>query len=88
MTAIPDREILIHLIGQVAKAVPKSKSERNVRTYVTRPMWRAWCRGLGISEDSEPTGWNGSNTTRIYGSETIIVESDKMASVSFNTSLC
>ena len=78
-----DDEILRQLIHQVSKAKPKGGNETAVTTYVTRPMWKAWCRAAGIPEDSEPTEWNGCHTCRVYGSKTIIIESEQMAAISF-----
>ena len=80
---IADDDILRQLIHQVAKAVPKGENETAVTTVVTRPLWNAWCRAAGIPENSEPTGWDGCHANRIYGSKTIVVESDAMAAVSF-----
>ncbi len=78
-----DADILRALIEQVSKAVPNGGNETDVITLVSRPMWRAWCRGAGIPEGSQPTEWIGSYTFRIYGSRTIIVESELMAAASF-----
>lgn len=79
-----DRSIMSALIGQVAKSVPEGCAETSVTTIVSRPMWRAWCRGTGMDEDSKSTPWVGNpNTRRIYGSETVIVESEQMFAVSF-----
>lgn len=78
-----DDKILVNLIIQVASAVPEKGTELDVTTIITRPMWRAWCRAIRVPEDSEPTDWIGQNTIRVYGSKTIVVESDIMAAVSF-----
>jgi hypothetical protein len=79
-----DHELTSALIGQVGKAVPKGENELSVTTLITRPMWEAWCRACNLPEDSEPTEWLGSKETiRVYGSRTIVIESDMMASVSF-----
>ena len=79
-----DHELMSALIGQVRKAVPAGKSEEAVTTLITRPMWRAFCRALDMPEDSVPTEWLGMHgTIRVYGSRTIVTESDMMASVSF-----
>lgn len=81
-----NREILTTLINQVAKAVPDGQSEQAVTTIVTRPMWDQWCKAVGIPIGSSPTDWQlGEGCRRIYGSRTIVVESDVMASVSFAT---
>lgn len=72
------------LMGQVAAAVPDGYgSELDVVTIITRPLWRAWNRAVGSPEDCEPTEWLGSETHRVYGSRTIVVESDEMRAVSF-----
>jgi len=80
---IDDAAIISAMIEQVSKAVPKGGNETDVITLVSRPMWRAWCRAVGIPEFSEPTEWKGCHTFRIYGSRTIIVESEQMAAASF-----
>lgn len=77
-----DREIMIALIGQVANAAQGSV-ETKVRTVISRPMWRAWCRAVGVPQNSKPTAWLGiGKTIRVYGSETIVFESDEMVSAS------
>lgn len=71
------------LIDQVTRAVPEGGCERNVRTYISRPMWRLWCRFVGEPEDSEPSACWGIGCNRVYGSETVIAESDRLYSYSF-----
>lgn len=85
MTQPTDSQIAFALIHQVTKAVPATcgANEQSVRTIITRPMWKAWCRFTVSPENSEPTAWLGKKTLRVYGSETIVVESDVMQSVSF-----
>ena len=79
-----DQSIFLALIRQVTQAVPDGQSETSVTTVVSRPMWHAWCRGTGMGENSEPTAWIGNpNTQRIYGSETVVVESEKFFAISF-----
>ena len=78
-----DHELMSTLIGQVARAVAPGKSECSVTTLITRPMWREWCRVVGAPEDSVPTEWTGDSTLRVYGSKTVIVESEAMMAVSF-----
>lgn len=80
-----DREIMCALIGQVAHAAA-GKSETSVTTIITRPMWNAFLRATGSPENSDPTAWKWPKEThRVYGSETIVVDSEEMASVSFQT---
>lgn len=84
-TATPpdDTEIMRKLIHQVQRAA-EGGVETRVRTIVTRPMWRAWCRAVGLPENSKPTQWLGpAQTRRIFGSETVVVESNEMFSLSF-----
>jgi hypothetical protein len=65
------------------KAVPPCGNERDVKTIITRPLWRAWLRSNGDDENIEPTAWLGvGKTHRIYGSETIVIERDYMAAIS------
>lgn len=74
------------LIQQVSKACPIGKSEVAVRTVISRPLWKMWCRELGDDENCEPTEWIGiKETRRVYGSETIVVESDELFSFSAPT---
>jgi hypothetical protein len=71
------------LIHQVQLSA-RGSVETEVRTIISRPMWRLWNRELGDPEDSEPTEWLGiKDTNRVYGSETIVVESDALFSFSF-----
>ena len=77
-----DREVMHALMGQVASVVKgNAKSERDVVTLISRPMWRKWCADVGEPEDSVPGEWGKS--VRVYGSETIIVESEHDFAVSF-----
>jgi len=79
-----DEELMCALIAQVAKACPKGKAETSVTTIITRPLWRQWCRAVGMPQNSKPTGWIGiDKTNRIYGSETIVVESKAKVAISF-----
>jgi len=79
-------EIMRALINQVTKAAD-GDVERNVITFITRPMWVAWCRAVGSPEDSEPTDWLGIDKThRVYGSKTIVIEKPGMESMSFKCS--
>jgi hypothetical protein len=79
---IDDQLILSSLIGQVTKAA-RGRSEREVKTFITRPFWNLWCKATNIPENSVPTDWTTVNCIRIYGSETIVVESEKFAAVSY-----
>jgi hypothetical protein len=85
---INDHEIAYALMEGVSKAVPDKGSERDVVTYVSRPMWQAFCRAANIPELSEPTLWsNDGECCRIYGSATIVVDTDKMIAVSITPKL-
>lgn len=85
---LSDDDILRSLIYQVSKAVPAGKTEQDVTTIITRPMWDAWCRAAGIPVGSEPGTWKGAvNTVRVYGSHTIVVDGSMMFSVSFQRRL-
>lgn len=72
------------LIGQVTMAAA-GDTELNVITYITRPLWRQFNQTLGEVKDVEPTPWLGiGKTHRVYGSETIVVETPGLWAVSFN----
>ena len=78
-----DNEIMRALINQVMKAA-HGKPETEVVTFITKPMWRAFCRATGLPRNSSPTEWQGiKKTIRVFGSHTIIVPGKKLASVSF-----
>ncbi len=78
-----DNEVMRVLIGQVSKAVPRGGSERDVTTIITRPMWRAWCRAIGIPCECKPCAWgSASNHNRVFGSRTLVVDNPKMLAVS------
>jgi hypothetical protein len=74
-TKTKEDEVMCALIRQVAKAVPCGGNEPDVRTYITRPMWKLWCIAVGIPLNAKPGPWNSVNSFRVYGSETVIVES-------------
>lgn len=63
-----DSKIMIDLIWQVAMALEAAEtitqcaSEEDVRTYITRPMWNAFCRATNIPENSKPTAWKRNST--------------------------
>jgi hypothetical protein len=77
-------EIMRALIGQVSKAAG-GDNEQNVITYITRPLWDAFCRATKMPEGCLPTSWRGiNNTRRVYGSETILLESSEWFSFSQN----
>lgn len=78
-----DPNIVPPLISQVTKAVPARGSERDVITLITRLFWRAWCAAVGLPENCEPGEWEGINSRRVYGSETVIVEGEDMRAMSF-----
>ncbi len=78
-----DFEIVKALESQVRKAVPSPGSERNVVTFITRPMWNAFLRWLKEPEDSEPTDWLWpKKTLRVWGSRTVVLNCESMASFS------
>ena len=78
------QDLVFRLIEQVESATPKGKTELDVVTLITRPLWRMWCESVGIPADSEPSKeWCGTGTKRVYGSRTIVVDSDKLAAISF-----
>jgi len=78
-----NQEIVHALIKQVSLARPDGESERAVTTLITRPLWKRWLAFFGSPEDTEPTEWLGTSSERIYGSKTIVIESDRLESVSF-----
>lgn len=79
-----DQAVMITLIGQVQSAMPPGGVETQVRTLITRPMWDAFCRAAGMPVPCLPTEWRPwGGTRRVFGSETIVVESNRMAAVSF-----
>lgn len=75
-------EISRALIEGVIKAA-KGRREDQVTTIITRPMWNAFCKEIGLPENSIPTEWIGKDTIRVYGSKTIVIESDKLAAISY-----
>jgi hypothetical protein len=77
-----DFQVMVALVHQVSKAVPKGGNERDVTTIITRPMWQAFCRATNEPEDSEPTDWLSLASTRVFGSQTIVVESPAWRAVS------
>jgi hypothetical protein len=57
--------------------------ETRVRTYITRPLWRMWNEATGHHPDDPPTGWvNDFSCRRVFGSETVVIESNELWSVS------
>lgn len=79
-----DNEIMRALIGQVMKATPKKRSELDVVTFITKPMWQAFCRASGTPVDAKPTEWLGAKSVRVFGSKTVVLNSKKLQSVSFS----
>ncbi len=71
-----DDEVMRALVHQVSKAVPEGGSEQDVLTLITRPMWEIWCRAVGLVGGTLPD--NGHHT-RVYGSFTVLIESDQAA---------
>lgn len=81
-----DDRTMRDLIQQVQRAMPPGKTEDAVTTRISRPMWNRFCRATGMPENCKPTELRGiHNTRRVFGSRTIIVESDQEFSVSFVT---
>lgn len=81
---IPDQDVLRALMRQVHRAMPAGQSERSVKTLITRPMWRAFLRSIKEPENLEPTDWIGlRRTVRVWGSETIVIESSEFFSISY-----
>jgi hypothetical protein len=76
-----DQDIMRQLISRVARSMPKGGSEQDVTTFISRPMWKSWCRAVGIKTNSEPTAWIGVRSHRVYGSKTIIVEAAHLFAV-------
>lgn len=80
------REIMSALITQVMRAAgPTPTPETEVKTYISREMWTLFLIGTGMTRrlalKTNPTGWIGMGKThRVYGSETIIIESDQIFS--------
>lgn len=77
---------MIELIHQVQRAMAACEipmaTEKDVVTFITRPMWRAFLAFHNLPEDTEPTEWQGKDTVRVFGSETRIVESELWWAVS------
>lgn len=82
-----DHEILSTLIGQVSRARPKHGSEMNVITLISRSMWRLWNEATDCNPDDEPMNWthDPKQCRRVYGSYTVVVESEAFFAVSFAT---
>ena len=76
-----DEVIGCALIQQVQRATNTvtscAASERDVVTLITLPMWHTFCRFAGVHECVKP-----SDSLGVFGSETRIIESDLMWSVS------
>lgn len=79
---------LIDGVTNAAKAAGGG-SERNVITFISRPLWRRWNATAGHPPDDPPTAWGGPSgkdrkaTRWVFGSETVVVESDEYFAVSF-----
>lgn len=82
--ASSDIHIVCALIDQVTKAVPPGRSEQAVTTWISRPLWERFMRFCGEDAKVLPTEWLMpiELTRRVYGSRTIIVESELEFSVS------
>lgn len=70
-----DNDIMRSLIHQVSKAVPVGGTEQDVVTFISAPMWKAFCRSTNMPEDSVPSIWKGKDTNRVYGSLTVVIPS-------------
>jgi hypothetical protein len=71
------------LVMQVVRAA-NGRNEQCVRTVISRPMWRIFLRWVGWPEDTDPTPWLGTGKTRrVFGSDTIVVESEAFFSFSY-----
>lgn len=83
--ALGKAEVIRALVQQVQNARGNAScDETAVRTIISRPMWRMWCVALGNDPNCDPTEWTGDfSCRRVYGSETIVVESDQLFAVSF-----
>lgn len=83
VNGISDERVMCELIGQVSRAA-RGRVETEVTTIITRPMWNVFCRATGMPKNAEPTDWVGiKGTRRVFGSKTIVVESNHLASMSF-----
>lgn len=80
-------------MAAVRDAVPSGGSEQDVITFISRPMWRKWCEDLGIVEKAfkddkvhflypEPSKFWGPTHARVYGSVTVVVESELYFAIS------
>lgn len=76
-----DLSLVTLLMEAVRDAVPPGGNEQDVVTYISRPMWRQWCRDLGQA-DTEPSKLWGQTHARIYGSVTVVVESPLFFAIS------
>lgn len=75
---------LMHQVYRAQQCLPSQENERNVTTLITRAMWKIWLRACGRPETDEPTDWLGiEETRRVYGSRTIVIESEALWSVSY-----
>ena len=82
--SISEPELVNALICQVTKAA-NGGSELSVTTFISKPMWKRFLKAIGINESSKPTGWNGDKTIRVYGSNTVVVDSNELFSLSVKT---
>lgn len=83
-STLPDHlyAVRLALIKQVMDA-RGGQSEVNVRTVISRPLWRLWLEATGSSPDDEPTDWRPDfSCRRVYGSETVVIEHPGLWAVS------
>lgn len=78
MTAVTDEEIMFGLIDQVRKAAAGG-SERNVMTFITRPMWIAFLRAIK-HPDLNTLPMPGLT---VFGSRTLLFNRPQFWSMSF-----
>ncbi len=76
-----DEDIARALLLQVDSATPPGGNPAEVFTIISRTMWRAMCRGIGVSESYEPGAWGAP--PNVFDSYTVIYESDEFFSISY-----
>lgn len=77
-----DDQLMRALIHQVRRATPPKGSECDVRTIITKPMWKRFLRATKTPY-GEPTVWQGKGTRRVFGSETILVDAREQFAISY-----
>jgi len=75
-----------NLHSQVTKAA-QGHEYRHVTTYITRPMWQAFLRGIGLPDTDEPNEDPCfDKARRVAGSRTVVVDKPGMWAISRLTS--